>query len=241
MQSRRVSSPPTAPPIAAGAGRGRCVCARCGAGAEAANAMDFDDLMLHPLTLFREHPERLRALAEPVSLRPGRRVPGHQRAQYELVSCSARHGNVCAVGDDDQAIYGWRGADVRHMLNFQQDFDGRQLVKLEENYRSTQIDPRRGQRASSPRTPAGSARRCVPRTPRRRVGDRAHRRRRAGRSRVDRAGVARRSAAGRRAPTRDGVSLSDQRAVAPAGRGVAPGRASPIGSSGPSASTSGAR
>jgi DNA helicase-2/ATP-dependent DNA helicase PcrA len=106
---------------------------------KAANAMDFDDLLLHPLTLFREHPDRLHAYRERFSFILVDEFQDTNRAQYELIRLLAAHGNVCAVGDDDQSIYGWRGADVRNMQAFLKDFPNTKFVRLEENYRSTQV------------------------------------------------------------------------------------------------------
>jgi DNA helicase-2/ATP-dependent DNA helicase PcrA len=105
-----------------------------------ANAMDFDDLLLHPLRLFREHPERLAWWQRRFEHVLVDEFQDTNAAQYRLVRALAqRHGNLYVVGDDDQAIYGWRGADVRHMLAFQDDFPGTAVVKLEQNYRSTQV------------------------------------------------------------------------------------------------------
>ena len=105
-----------------------------------ANAMDFDDLLLLPLTLFAEHPERLAYWQRRFDHVLVDEFQDTNAAQYRLVKLLAsEHRNLCVVGDDDQAIYGWRGADVRHMLSFQQDFPGATLVKLEQNYRSTQV------------------------------------------------------------------------------------------------------
>ncbi len=106
---------------------------------KAANAMDFDDLLLHPLTLFGEHPDRLHSYRERFSFILVDEFQDTNRAQYELIRLLGAHGNVCAVGDDDQSIYGWRGADVRNMQAFLKDFPGTKLVRLEENYRSTQV------------------------------------------------------------------------------------------------------
>jgi DNA helicase II / ATP-dependent DNA helicase PcrA len=106
---------------------------------KAANAMDFDDLLLHPLTLFREHPERLRAYQNRFRFILVDEFQDTNRAQYQLIRLLGEHGNVCAVGDDDQSIYGWRGADVRNMQDFLKDFPNARLVRLEENYRSTQV------------------------------------------------------------------------------------------------------
>ncbi|MEA2725519.1 MAG: ATP-dependent helicase UvrD/PcrA [Gemmatimonadales bacterium] len=115
------------------------VYAALGPALKAANAMDFDDLLLHPLTLFREHPERLRAYQERFSFILVDEFQDTNRAQYDLIRLLGAHGNVAAVGDDDQSIYGWRGADVRNMQDFLADFPGAKLVRLEENYRSTQV------------------------------------------------------------------------------------------------------
>ncbi len=105
-----------------------------------ANAMDFDDLLLHPLTLFREHPDRLEHYQRRFQSILVDEFQDTNRAQYLLVRYLARaHENVCVVGDDDQSIYAWRGADIRNMLDFQTDFPNTTLVRLEENYRSSQV------------------------------------------------------------------------------------------------------
>ena len=116
------------------------VYAALGPALKQANAMDFDDLLLHPLQLFREHPDRLAYWQHRFDHVLADEFQDTNSAQYRLVKLlAAPHGNLCVVGDDDQAIYGWRGADVRHMLAFQQDFPGATLIKLEQNYRSTQV------------------------------------------------------------------------------------------------------
>ena len=105
----------------------------------AANAMDFDDLLLHPLMVFREHPDRLAWYQQRFRAVLVDEFQDTNRAQYLLVrGLAGAHGNICAVGDDDQSIYSWRGADVRNMLDFQRDFPAATLVRLEQNYRSTQ-------------------------------------------------------------------------------------------------------
>ncbi|MEO8030462.1 MAG: UvrD-helicase domain-containing protein [Gemmatimonadota bacterium] len=104
---------------------------------KSANAMDFDDLLLHPLTLFRERPDRLAHWRDRFNFLLVDEFQDTNSAQYQFVRQLGAHGNICAVGDDDQSIYGWRGADVRNMLDFQKDFPGTVVVRLEENYRST--------------------------------------------------------------------------------------------------------
>ena len=103
-----------------------------------ANAMDFDDLMLHPLALFRAHPEVLARWRRRFDFVLVDEFQDTNRAQYELIKLLAGgHRNVFGVGDDDQSVYGWRGADIRNMKDLQTDFGEARLVKLEENYRST--------------------------------------------------------------------------------------------------------
>jgi DNA helicase-2/ATP-dependent DNA helicase PcrA len=115
------------------------VYAALGPALKSANAMDFDDLLLHPLELFRQHPERLEGYRRKFQFVLVDEFQDTNRAQYELIRALGSHGNVCAVGDDDQSIYGWRGAEVRNMVDFQSDFREVRLVRLEENYRSTQV------------------------------------------------------------------------------------------------------
>ena len=115
------------------------VYAELGPALKAANAMDFDDLLLHPLTLFAEHPERLAYYQERFASILVDEFQDTNRAQYLFVrQLAGRHHTICVVGDDDQSIYGWRGADIRNMLDFQSDFPSARLIRLEQNYRSTQ-------------------------------------------------------------------------------------------------------
>jgi DNA helicase-2/ATP-dependent DNA helicase PcrA len=116
------------------------VYAMLGPALKQANAMDFDDLLLQPLTLFAESPDRLAYWQRRFDHVLVDEFQDTNAAQYRQVKLLAvEHQNLCVVGDDDQAIYGWRGADVRHMLAFQRDFPGTTVIKLEQNYRSTQV------------------------------------------------------------------------------------------------------
>ena len=103
-----------------------------------ANAVDFDDLLVLPVRIFQRQPEVLAKFQRKFRYILVDEYQDTNRAQYEFIRMlGSAHGNVCVVGDDDQSIYGWRGADIRNILDFNQDFPGAMVVRLEENYRST--------------------------------------------------------------------------------------------------------
>ena len=104
----------------------------------ACNAVDFDDLILLTLRLFREHPDALEACRAKFQYVMVDEYQDTNAAQFELVhSLTKEHRNFCVVGDDDQSIYGWRGAEVANLLNLEQHYPEVKIVKLEQNYRST--------------------------------------------------------------------------------------------------------
>ncbi len=105
---------------------------------KALNAADFGDLLLHMLTIFTSQPEVLADWQARLTYIMVDEYQDTNLAQYLwLRLLSGGQGNLCCVGDDDQSIYGWRGAEVGNILKFEKDFPGAAIVRLEENYRST--------------------------------------------------------------------------------------------------------
>ena len=100
--------------------------------------LDFDDLIMRTVELFQKHPKILKKWQSRFKYILVDEYQDTNRAQYTLVKMLAKkHKNICVVGDSDQAIYGWRGADIRNILNFESDFPKTKVIKLEQNYRST--------------------------------------------------------------------------------------------------------
>lgn len=101
-------------------------------------AMDFDDLIMKTIELFKEFPDVLEYYQNKFHYIHVDEYQDTNEAQYELVTLlAARYRNICVVGDADQSIYGWRGANMENILNFEKDYPDATVVKLEQNYRST--------------------------------------------------------------------------------------------------------
>lgn len=103
-----------------------------------ANAFDFDDLLMYTYFLFKRNPEVLQMYQNRFLYISVDEYQDTNKAQYEIVKLLAsKYRNLMVVGDDDQSIYSWRGADIRNILGFEKDFKNAQTVMLEQNYRST--------------------------------------------------------------------------------------------------------
>lgn len=108
------------------------------AGLQQANAVDFDDLLLLAVRLLRHDAETRDRWRRRLSHLMIDEYQDTNRSQYDLMRLlGGGNDNVCVVGDEDQSIYGWRGADIRNILDFERDFPGAKVIRLEQNYRST--------------------------------------------------------------------------------------------------------
>lgn len=102
------------------------------------NALDFDDLLIYALRLFEDHPEVLEYYSEKFRYVHVDEFQDTNAVQFKIVKMLASaHKNIFVVGDDDQSIYGWRGAKIANILDFEKSFKGARVYKLEQNYRST--------------------------------------------------------------------------------------------------------
>ena len=101
------------------------------------NALDFDDLLIKAVELLEQDPEVLEIYSDRFRYIMIDEYQDTNEIQYRMVNLLAgAHGNICAVGDEDQCIYQWRGATIRNILEFEEDFPGAKIIKLEQNYRS---------------------------------------------------------------------------------------------------------
>ena len=102
------------------------------------NAVDFGDLLLYPLMIFEKNPAILQEYQQKFKYILVDEYQDTNAVQYKLLKLlSDYHHNICCVGDDDQSIYSWRGAEIENILRFEQDFDNATIIRLETNYRST--------------------------------------------------------------------------------------------------------